>query len=162
MKKLSKIVALLLACTMAMLMFTACSGGPSNEDTEAEKKILSNYSTGNKTAKNNRALKAEAEKYLDEKISASGGLFGYNFVVDGVVKGKDQEYLTVIVAARYTYKDTLLNVVLNEISKKVSTDANVNINQNGSWTDIGVVVKTSNEKSYMAIAFKIKNPNYHK
>ena len=36
MKKLSKIVALLLAGAMAMLMFTACSGGGTSADTEKE------------------------------------------------------------------------------------------------------------------------------
>ena len=34
MKKLSKIVALLLAGAMAMLMFTACSGGGGGSDAE--------------------------------------------------------------------------------------------------------------------------------
>ena len=46
-------------------------------------------------------------------------------------------------------------------SRKVKTDADVNINQNGTWTDIGVVVKSDpkTKQSYMAIAFKVKNPN---
>ena len=39
MKKLSKIVALLLAGALAMLMFTACSGGGTSADTEREKEI---------------------------------------------------------------------------------------------------------------------------
>ena len=42
MKKLSKIVALLLAGAMAMLMFTACSGGGGgSEDKAAEEKVMS-------------------------------------------------------------------------------------------------------------------------
>ena len=121
MKKLSKIVALLLAGAMAMVMLTACSGG------------------GN-----------------------TGSIFGYKFVLGGEVKGKDKEYLTVLVATNFSYEDTILGLILNEISKKVNTDTNVNINQNGAWTDIGVVVKGDSKHSYMAIAFKVKNPNYHK
>lgn len=39
MKKLSKIVALLLAGAMAMLMFTACSGGGGGADTQKEEAI---------------------------------------------------------------------------------------------------------------------------
>ena len=165
MKKLSKIVALLLAGAMAMVMLTACSGGGNTgsmkEDTTAEDKVLGKYSTSTASVDNNKALKAEAEKFLDEKINASGSIFGYKFVLGGEVKGKDKEYLTVLVATNFSYNDTLLGVILDEISKKVKTDADVNINQNGTWTDIGVVVKSDpkTKQSYMAIAFKVKNPN---
>lgn len=163
MKKLSKIVALLLAGAMAMVMLTACTGGNTGsnlkEDSDAEAKVLSKYST---SVANNKELKDEAEKFLDEKLTVSGGIGGYRFVLDGKVKGKDKEYLTVLVAANFSYNDTLLGVILDEISKKVNTDTNVNINQNGAWTDIGVVVKGDSKHSYMAIAFKVKNPNYHK
>jgi hypothetical protein len=163
MKKLSKIVALLLAGAMAMVMLTACTGGGNTgsnlkEDKDAEAKVLSKYST---SVANNKELKDEAEKFLDEKLTVSGGIGGYRFVLDGKVKGKDKEYLTVLVAANFSYNDTLLGVILDEISKKVKTDADVNINQNGTWTDIGVVVKSDpkTKQSYMAIAFKVKNPN---
>jgi hypothetical protein len=161
MKKLSKIVALLLAGAMAMVMLTACTGGGNTgsnlkEDKDAEAKVLSKYST---SVANNKELKDEAEKFLDEKINASGSIFGYKFVLGGEVKGKDKEYLTVLVATNFSYEDTILGLILNEISKKVNTDTNVNINQNGAWTDIGVVVKGDSKHSYMAIAFKVKNPN---
>ena len=165
MKNLKKFVALLLAGVMAMVMLTACSGGGNTgnmkEDKDAEAEILSKYSTGT----NDRALKAEAEKFLDEKLNASFGIGGYRFVFDSEVKGKNdknQKYLTVLVAAKFTYKDTLLGDILDEISKKINTDANVDIKQNGTWTDIGVVVKTNpdTKQSYMAIAFKVNNPNY--
>lgn len=129
------------------------------EDKDAEAKVLSKYST---SVANNKELKDEAEKFLDEKLTVSGGIGGYRFVLDGKVKGKDKEYLTVLVAANFSYNDTLLGVILDEISKKVKTDADVNINQNGTWTDIGVVVKGDSKQSYMAIAFKIKNPNHVK
>ena len=39
MKKLSKIVALLLAGALAMLMFTACSGDGGSADTQKEEAI---------------------------------------------------------------------------------------------------------------------------
>ena len=167
MKNLKKFVALLLAGVMAMVMLTACSGGGNTgnmkEDKDAEAEILSKYSTGT----NDRALKAEAEKFLDEKLNASVDIGGYGFVFDSEVKGKNdknQTYLTVLVAAKFTYKDTLLGDILDEISKMINTDANVDIKQNGTWTDIGVVVKTNpdTKQSYMAIAFKVENPNYPK
>ena len=166
MKKLSKIVALLLAGAMAMVMFTACSGnGPSGnmkEDKDAEDEILRKYSTSTVAAKNDRALKAEAEKFLDEKLNASVGIGGYNLVFDSDVRGENQKYLTVLVAAKLTYKDTMLGAFLDWLSQKINTDTNININQDGKWTKIGVVVKTdiNTKQSYMAIAFQIRNPNY--
>lgn len=169
MKNLKKFVALLLAGVMAMVMLTACSGGGNGsnlkEDTEAEAKVLSKYSTGTVAVKNDKALKAEAEKFLDEKLNASAGIGGYKFIFDSEVKGKNdknQKYLTVLVAAKLIYKDTLLGDFLTDISKRVNTDANVDISQNGNWTDIGVVVKSDTKQSYVAIAFKVKNPNYGK
>lgn len=164
MKKLSKIVALLLAGAMAMVMLTACSGGGNTsnmkEDTTAESTVLSKYSTA--SVDNNKVLKDKAERFLDEKIHASGSILGYKFVLGCDVEGRKEEYLTVLVAANFSYNDTLLGYILNEISKKVNTDTNVNINQNGALTDIGVVVKGDSKQSYMAIAFKIKNPNHVK
>lgn len=95
MKNLKKFVALLLAGVMAMVMLTACSGGGNGsnlkEDTTAETKVLGKYSTSAASVDNNKALKAEAEKFLDEKINASGSIFGYKFVLGGEVKGKDKE-----------------------------------------------------------------------
>lgn len=167
MKNLKKFVALLLAGVMAMVMLTACSGGAGSnlkEDTDAETKVLGKYSTSTTSVANNKALKDKAERFLDEKIHASGSILGYKFVLGCDVEGRKEEYLTVLVAAKFTYKDTLLGAILDEISKKINTDANVDIKQNGTWTDIGVVVKTNpdTKQSYMAIAFKIKNPNYVK
>lgn len=169
MKNLKKFVALLLAGVMAMVMLTACSGGNGSnlkEDTKTEAEVLSKYSTSTVAAKNDRALKAEAEKFLNEKLNVSGSIFGYKFVLGYDVKGKTEnaEFLTVLVAANVTYKDTLLGAILDEISRKINTDTNVNINQDGNWTKIGVVVKTdvNTKQSYMAIAFKVKNPKYHK
>ena len=163
MKKLSKIVALLLAGAMAMVMLTACSGGGNTgsnlkEDTKTEAEVLSKYSTGTVAVENDQALKAEAEKFLNDKLNASVGIGGYKFVFDSEVKGK-----TVLVAAKLTYKDTMLGAFLGWLSQKVNTDTNVNISQNGNWTKIGVVVKTdiNTKQSYMAIAFQIKDPNYN-
>lgn len=58
-----------------------------------------------------------------------------------------------------TYKDTLLNAVLKKISEHVDTDHNVTVNQNGDWSNIGVVVKGNNEQSYIGVSIRIKNVN---
>ena len=163
MKKLSKIVALLLAGAMAMLMFTACSGGGGgNEDTDAEEKVMSQIRGKSNTAmQNDKDLQKVAAAHLDEDLKGGISIFGHELIGKVHVEGKDKEYLTITVTANYTYTDTMLSAILTQI-KKVSTDANVDIQQSGSWSKVGVVVKTSNTKSYVGIAFQIKNPNPQK
>lgn len=165
MKKLSKIVALLLAGAMAMLMFTACSGGGGSEDKEAEEKVMSQIrgkSTSTANLQNDKDLQKVAAAHLDEDLKGGISIFGHKLVGNVHVEGKDKEYLTITVTANYTYTDTMLSAILTEISKKVSTDANVDIQQSGNWSKVGVVVKTSNTKSYVGIAFQIRNPNHQK
>ena len=164
MRKLSKIVALLLAGAMAMLMFTACSGGGgANENSEAEEKVMSQIRSKSSAAlQNDRDLQRIAAAHLEEDLKGGLSIFGYKLIGNVHIEGKDKEYLTITVTANYTYSDTLLSAILTEISKKVSTDANVDLQQSGNWTKVGVIVKTSNTKSYMGIAFQIRNPNYNK
>ena len=163
MKKLSKIVALLLAGAMAMVMFTACGGGVGSEDKDAEEKVIGQIrgkSTSTASLQNDSDLKKVAAAHLNEDLKGGISIFGHKVIGDVHVEGKDKEYLTITVTANYTYSDTILSAILTEISKKVSTDANVDIQQSGSWSKVGVVVQTSNTKSYVGIAFQIKNPNY--
>lgn len=165
MKKLSKIVALLLAGAMAMLMFTACSGGGGSEDKEAEEKVMSQIrgkSTSTASLQNDKDLQKVAAAHLDEDLKGGISIFGHTLVGKVHVEGKDKEFLTITVTANYTYTDTMLSAILTQISKKVSTDANVDIQQSGNWSKVGVVVKTSNTKSYVGIAFQIRNPNPQK
>ena len=165
MKNLKKFVALLLAGVMAMVMLTACGGGVGSEDKEAEEKVMGQIrgkSTSSASLQNDSDLKKVAAAHLDEDLKGGISIFGHKVIGDVHIEGKDKEYLTITVTANYTYSDTILSAILTEISKKVSTDANVDIQQSGSWSKVGVVVKTSNTKSYVGIAFQIKNPNPQK
>ena len=163
MKNLKKFVALLLAGVMAMVMLTACGGGVGSEDKDAEEKVMGQIrgkSTSTASLQNDSDLKKVAAAHLNEDLKGGISIFGHKVIGDVHVEGKDKEYLTITVTANYTYSDTILSAILTEISKKVSTDANVDIQQSGSWSKVGVVVQTSNTKSYVGIAFQIKNPNY--
>lgn len=162
MKNLKKFVALLLAGVMAMVMLTACSGGPSSnlkEDKDAEAEVLSKYSTSTVTAKNDEKLRAVAEGYLkadyrdlDTKFKAFGYMGAFNAHSD--VDGKD---LIITITARYDYEDTGLSYLLKKISNYVDTDHNVSVQQKGDWTNIGVVVKGNNQQSYIGVSIRIKN-----
>ena len=158
MKKLSKIVALLLAGALTMLMFTACGGGSSagevktSEETKAVK-LISN------DAKNDKELRAVAEGHLDvdyHKLDTQFKFLGYAVAFKFYAEPVGDE-LVITMIARYDYKDTLLNDVLRRISNYVDTDHNASLKQDGDWTNIGIVVKGNDQQSYIGISVRIKN-----
>ena len=166
MKKLSKIVALLLAGAMAMVMLTACSGGGTGSNLEdypeAEAKVMDQIHGKGASLQNDEDLRRTAEKWLEHDLKGSFDVLGYKFNGDVHVEGKREKYLTVTVTANYLFEGTLLNALLKQIEKNtnVSTGVKANINQSSNWTKVGVVVKTDNKQSFVAISFKIENPNY--
>lgn len=154
MKKLSKIVALLLAGALTMLLFTACGGGGGGP-TE-EQKVLAQISREKGVQVTNDAeLRAVAERNLNEDLNAKIKIFGhageFRFHTDTL--GNDR---VITITARYDYKDTLLSDVLNRISDYVDTDHNASVEQDGNWSNIGVVVQSNNEQSYIGISIRIK------
>ena len=164
MKKLSKIVALLLAGALTMLLFTACSGGGGGDGiatnkTEEDKVIsLVNKDHGNAVVANNEDLRAVAEGHLnvdrndlDARFKIAGYFTAFKFHSEKVENDR-----VITITARYDYKDTLLNAVLNEISNYVDTDHNASVKQDGDWSNIGVVVKGNNEQSYIGISIRLK------
>lgn len=154
MKKLSKIVALLLAGALTMLLFTACSGGGGGP-TE-EQKVLAQISQEKGVQVTNDAeLRAVAERNLNEDLNAKFKILGYagafNFHTEPL--GNDR---VITITARYDYKDTLLSDVLNRISDYVDVGHNASVKQDGNWSNIGVVVQSNNEQSYIGISIRLK------
>ena len=154
MKKLSKIVALLLAGALTMLLFTACGGGGGGQ-TE-EQKVLAQISQEKGVQVTNDAeLRAVAERNLNEDLNAQFKILGYagafKFHTDTL-----EDDLVITITARYDYKDTLLSDVLNRISNYVDTGHNASVKQDGNWSNIGVVVKSNNEQSYIGISIRLK------
>ena len=168
MKKLSKIVALLLAGALTMLLFTACSGGGGgsfgqrmpDDEKEAFKNFTSKAQASNVT-ENDKSLQAVADGYLQKDLNSSVEFFGAKLVGKVHVDGKDQEYLTITVTGNYEY-GYIVEAILKDIQKEVGKElpgTNVNVSGKGSWTNLGVVVRSDGNHSYIAVAFKIKNPN---
>ena len=155
MKKLSKIVALLLVGVMALALLTACGGGGQTE----EQKVLAQISQEKGVQVTNDAgLRAVAEghlnddrKDLDANFKIAGYLTAFKFHSEKV--GNDR---VITITARYDYKDTLLNEVLKKISEHVDTEHNASVKQDGNWSNIGVVVQSNNEQSYIGISIRLK------
>ena len=151
MKKLKKFAALLLVGVMALALLTACGGGGGPTE---EQKVLAQISQEKGVqATNDAKLREVAERRLDESLQYK--IFGYagafKFYTEPL--GDDR---VITITARYDYKDTLLSGVLNRISKYVDTDHNASVEQDGNWSNIGVVVKSNNEQSYIGISIRIK------
>ena len=171
MKKLSKIVALLLAGALTMLLFTACGGGGGgssmSENKDAETKVMGliQKREGAASLQNDSDMQKIAAARLDEDLKGAFDIWGYKFKGDVHVEGENEQYLIVTVTANYLFEGTPLNKLLKQIedSDKLSS-FNANINQSGKWSKVGVVVmtNTSNKQSFVAITFKIENPNYNK
>lgn len=149
MKKLKKFAALLLVGVMALALLTACGGGGSPTE---EQKVLAQISQEKSVQVTNDAeLRAVAERRLNESLQYK--LLGYagafNFHTDRL-----EGDLVITITARYDYKDTLLSDVLNKIYNY--EEYNASVKQDGNWSNIGVVVQSNNEQSYIGISIRIK------
>ena len=149
MKKLKKFAALLLVGVMALALLTACGGGGGPTE---EQKVLAQISQEKGVQVTNDAkLREVAErnlnddrKDLDAKFKFLGYAGAFNFHTDRL-----EGDLVITITARYDYKDTLLSDVLNKIY-------NASVKQDGNWSNIGVVVQSNNEQSYIGISIRIK------
>lgn len=161
MKKLSKIVALLLAGALTMLLFTACGGGDGMiTDKDEENKVISRISQdhSNIAVTNDEDLRAIAEGHLNMDRNNLDALFkvaGYTGALQ-FHSEKAENGRIITITARYNYKDTLLSDVMTRISQYLDTKVDASVKQDGNWSNVGVVVKRNNEQSYIGISIRIK------
>ena len=156
MKKWKKFAALLLAGVMALALLTACGGGDSGEDAQAEARMMSAINGKRTTAQkldNNAERKAVAEQNIDLVVKNGFGPFSSDmkFHVD-TDHIKDGQFGFTFVA-KYDYKDTKLDDLINKITGGDGT--NIKSNYVDNWTDVGVVVKTVNGQTYIAVSVAI-------
>ena len=155
MKKLKKFAALLLVGVMALALLTACGGGGGSSTNKAEEQKVMEQIGKEKgiSVASDAELRAVAERNLNEDLNAKIKILGYagafNFHTDRL-----EGDLVITITARYDYKDTLLSDVLNKIYNY--EDYNASVKQDGNWSNIGVVVKSNNEQSYIGISIRIK------
>lgn len=158
MKKLKKFAALLLVGVMALALLTACGGGGGPTE---EQKVLAQISQEKGVQVTNDAeLRAIAEGHLNmdrEKLDGLFKLYGYTGALQFHSNDRVGNDRVITITARYNYKDTLLSDVMTRISKYIDTDVDVSVKQDGDWSNIGVVVESNNEQSYIGITIRIKN-----
>lgn len=158
MKKLKKFAALLLVGVMALALLTACGGGGGPTE---EQKVLAQISQEKGVQVTNDAeLRAIAEGHLNmdrEKLDGLFKLYGYTGALQFHSNDRVGNDRVITITARYNYKDTLLSDVMTRISEYIDTDVDVSVKQDGDWSNIGVVVESNNEQSYIGITIRIKN-----
>ncbi len=149
MKKLSKIVALLLACTMAMLMFTACSGETSqNKKAEEEYMAKVNAKRSSSRQLNNDAeLQQKARTQMYAAVDQKTGTIKSKYYFDTDRTSKPGKVIYTFIAES-NYKDSWLDQFMEDNSIALP---NVNIKTAELWTRVGVVVENIKGHTYIAV-----------
>lgn len=155
MKKLRKLTALLLAGMMAMLLFTACGSSKEaqTQDSYMQKVNQRRSAAGQQSLDNDKEMQKKAGTLLDQVVDISTGKF--DWWNSAKVERSDKGVLTVTAVAKCNYGNTLLGQLIEALDFK-NTD--VNVNNAGRWTKVGVVVKTIKGQTYVSVAVEI-DPN---
>ena len=156
MTKLRKLTALLLAGALALLLLTACGGGggSASPEAQAEANVMRAINNGRAVAlANDDGMRAVANARLDDlDAELKGSALGYKYY-NKVIADRDNSTLTLI--AKYDYKNTSLEKLIGYITKDNPT-SNLNFNQSGNWTRVGVAARTVQGQTYIAISLQIK------
>lgn len=158
MKNLKKFAALLLAGAMALLMLTACGGGGSVNNPEEQKVLTQIGNQKGVQVTNDAELRAIAEAHLNEDLKIVWKLGNHAFV-GGIYVNNLGDDLVITITAKYDYADTLLSDILTRLSNYIDTNVDASVNQSGTWSKVGVVVKRNETQSYVGIAIRVKNPH---
>lgn len=154
MTKLRKLTALLLAGALTLLLLTACSGGGGSSGPEAQaeaevmRAIRSNSST--KNLEYDVGMCNIAKTNLDTELKGSIGGYGVYHKVK-----IDQANSTLTLIAQYDYQNTKLEELIKYITSD-SNASNLNYNQAGRWTKVGVAAKIHQGQTYIAITLQVK------
>ena len=150
MKHLKKLAALLLVGVLALSLLTACGGsGSTSQDAQAEAAVMAAIND-NRSVKlqNSSELRETAKRDLDAAIKLGNLSSSFRYVDHTDLKNGKFGGTFI---AKCDYKNT-------DLAKLIKTDTNINSHNMNSWSDVGVVVRTDNGQTYIAISavFKFK------
>ena len=162
MTKLRKLTALLLAGALALLLLTACGGGggSASPEAQAEAKVMRAINNGRAVAlANDDGMRTVANARLDDlehKIEVKGDVLGYQFFNKVDAKwDDDKKNATLTLVAKYDYNDTTLQKIIDQIKGSDQNEA-LDFALNGNYTKAGVVARTIQGQTYIAISLQIK------
>ena len=149
MKYLKKLAALLLVGVLALSLLTACGGGGSTSaDTQAETAVMAAIND-NRSVKlqNSSELRKTANQSIDAAISGKLGQLSSDFKFELDPNPKDGSVGFTLVA-KCDYKNT-------DLAKLIKTVTNINSYNMNKWSEVGVVVRTVDGQTYIAISVAI-------
>lgn len=147
MKHLKKLAALLLVGVLALSLLTACGGGggSTSADAQAEAAVMAaiNEKRSDKQhqLQNNPALCETANQRIDAAISEKWKLSS-DFKLDTY---REDGSVGFTLIAKYDYKNT-------DLAKLIKTCTNINSHHVDNWSEVGVVVRTFDGQTYIAIS----------
>ena len=151
MKHLKKLAALLLVGVLALSLLTACGGGggSTSADAQAEAAVMAAINqnpnrSGKDKLQNSSELRKIANQDLDVAIRL-GKLSSSFTIVPHIEDGKFGGTFI----AKCDYKNT-------DLAKLIKTDTNINSYHMDKWSEVGVVVRTVDGQTYIAISVAIK------
>lgn len=150
MKHLKKLAALLLVGVLALSLLTACGGGGSTSaDAQAETAVMAAIND-NRSVKlqNSSELRKTANQSIDAAISGKLGQLSSDFKFELDPNPKDGSVGFTLVA-KCDYKNT-------DLAKLIKTVTNINSYNMNKWSEVGVVVRTVDGQTYIAISVAIK------
>lgn len=153
MKHLKKLAALLLVGVLALSLLTACGGGGSTSaDTQAETAVMAaineNRPVGSAKLQNSSELRKIANQRIDAAISGKLGQLSSDFKFELDPNPEDGSVGFTLVA-KCDYKNT-------DLAKLIKTVTNINSYNMNKWSEVGVVVRTVDGQTYIAISVAIK------
>lgn len=148
MKHLKKLAALLLVGVLALSLLTACGGGggSTSADAQAEAAVMAAIND-NRSDKlqNSSELRKIANQDLDATIRS--GNLSSSFTVKSHTDLKNGKFGGTFIA-KCDYKNT-------DLAKLIKTDTSINSHYMDKWSDVGVVVRTVDGQTYIAISVAI-------
>lgn len=157
MTKLRKLTALLLAGALALLLLTACGGGSSSPEAQAEANVMRAINKDRAVAlANDDGMRAVANARLDD-LDAKLKIDAFGYTVFNKVDAKwddDNKNATLTLVAKYDYNDTTLQKIIDHISGSNPNKA-LDFALNGNYTKAGVVARTIRGQTYVAISLRV-------
>lgn len=154
MKHLKKLAALLLVGVLALSLLTACGGGggSTSADAQAETAVMAAINQNrpvNDKLQNSSELRETARRDLDAAIKFGNLSSSFRYVDHTDLKNGKFGGTFI---AKCDYKNT-------DLAELIKTKTSINSNHVDNWSDVGVVVRTDNGQTYIAISavFKFKS-----
>ena len=150
-KATRKAVTTALICVLLAGMLTACGGGSTSADAQAETAVMAainqNRPVNSAKLQNSSELRKIANQDLDAAISGKWGQLSSSFTFKSHTDLKNGKFGYTFIA-KCDYKNT-------DLAKLIKTDTNIKSHYMDQWSDVGVVVRTVDGQTYIAISVAI-------